>query len=86
MCCWEQRRRYPIDTMEVMTFAQRKQLVLAAWVATVVVIGIVLAVDNPDLWLVIAAVAIIPSVIANWLWSKPEATLSQLIAAARSRP
>ena len=69
-----------------MSFAQRKQLVLATWVATVGIAGVVLAVDKPDLWFLIVALALVPAAIASWLWTRPEATLSQLIAAARSRP
>jgi hypothetical protein len=68
-----------------MTFAQRKLLVLAAWVATVTIAGVILTVDKPELWILIAALALIPAAIGNWLWNAPEATLSQLIAAARSR-
>ena len=68
-----------------MTFAERKQLVLTAWVATVAIIGVVLTIDKPDLWILVAGLALVPSGIANWWWNAPEATLSQLIAAARSR-
>ena len=68
-----------------MTFDQRKRLVLAAWVATIAIVGLVFAVDKPDLWSLIAVLALAPSAIANWLWKAPPATVSQLIAAARSR-
>jgi UDP-N-acetylmuramyl pentapeptide phosphotransferase/UDP-N-acetylglucosamine-1-phosphate transferase len=68
-----------------MTFAQRKVLVLAAWVATVATVGLILAIDKPDLWLLIACFALIPATIGNWFWNAPEATLTQLIARARSR-
>lgn len=68
-----------------MPFALRKQLVLAAWVATVAVTGLVLTIDKPDLWIAVAGLALVPSAIANWFWNPPEATLSQIIAAARSR-
>lgn len=69
-----------------MTFAQRKLLILAAWVATVATAGLILTIDKPALWTLIVCVAVIPAAIANWLWEAPEATLSQLIARARSRP
>lgn len=69
-----------------MTFDQRKQLVLAAWVATIAIIGVIFAIDKPGLWILIAGLALAPSVIANWLWNAPPPTVSQLIAAARSRP
>lgn len=69
----------------IMTFAQRKHLVLAAWVATVAIAGVIFTIDKPDLWLLVAALAIVPAIVANWLWNAPEATLTQLIAAARSR-
>jgi hypothetical protein len=68
-----------------MTFAQRKLLVLAAWSATIMTVGVVLAVDKPDLWLLIACLAIIPAAIGSWFWDAPEPTLSELIARARSR-
>ena len=68
-----------------MTFAQRKLVVLAAWVATVAVVGIILAVDRPELWMLVACFALIPAAIGNWFWQAPEATLSELIARARSR-
>ena len=68
-----------------MTFAERKLLVLAAWVATVAIIGLFLTIDKPDLWMLVAALALVPAAIGNWLWNAPEATLTQLIAAARSR-
>ena len=68
-----------------MTFDQRKQLVLAAWVATIAIVGVVFAVDKPGLWIPVAVLALAPTVIANWLWDAPPATVTQLIAAARSR-
>ena len=68
-----------------MTFAQRKFLVLAAWVAMVATVGMVLAIDRPSMWLVVACFALIPAAVANWFWDAPEATLSQLIARGRQR-
>ena len=68
-----------------MSFAQRKQLILTAWTASIVIAGVILAIDKPSLWLPAAAVALVPPAIANWFWNAPEPTLSQLIAVARSR-
>ncbi len=68
-----------------MTFTQRKQLVLVAWVATVAIIGLILTIDKPDLWMLVATLALVPAAIGSWLWNAPETTLSQLIARARSR-
>lgn len=68
-----------------MTFAQRKLLVLAAWVATVAIVGMLLTIDHPEMWMLVACFALIPAAIGNWFWNAPEATLSQLIARARSR-
>ena len=68
-----------------MTFAQRKLLVLSVWAATVTAAGLIFAIDKPDLWLLVASLAIIPVVIGNRLWDAPEATLSELIAKRRSR-
>lgn len=53
--------------------------------ATVSTVGLILAVDKPDLWLVVACLALVPAMMGNWLWVAPEPTLSQLIARARSR-
>ena len=74
-------RRYDV----CMTFDQRKQLVLAAWVATIAIIGLVVAIDKPDLWILIAVLALAPTAIANWFWNAPPPTVAQLIATARSR-
>jgi hypothetical protein len=68
-----------------MTFAQLKRLILAAWVASAAIVGLILFVDKPGLWILVAALALVPAAIGNWFWNAPEATLSQLIAAARSR-
>ena len=68
-----------------MTFPERKLFVLAAWVATVAIVGLMLTIDKPDLWMWVATLALVPAAIGNWLWNAPEATLTQLIAAARSR-
>jgi hypothetical protein len=68
-----------------MTFAHRKLLLLAAWVATVAIAGFILTIDKPDLWMLIACIALIPAAIGNWLWDAPEPTLAQIIATARKR-
>lgn len=69
-----------------MIFAQRKFLVLAAWAGTATTVGLILAVDNPEMWALVASLVIIPVIIANWLWDAPEPTLSELVARSRSRP
>ena len=58
-----------------MTFAQWKFLVLAAWAAVVAASGLIFATDKPDLWLLIACLAIVPVLIGHRLWAPPEATL-----------
>lgn len=68
-----------------MTFAQRKLLVLAAWAAMVVTVGLILGVDKPLSWVVIGSLAIFPVVIGHRLWDAPEPTLSELIVRGRSR-
>ena len=68
-----------------MTFVQRQLLVLAAWAGLMVTLGVILAVDTPLSWAVIASVAIVPVVIGNRLWDAPEPTLSELIARGRAR-
>ena len=62
-----------------MTFEQTKFLVLSAWVASVITVGLILTVDRPSLWMVVASVAVIPASVASWLWTAPPVTLSQLI-------
>jgi hypothetical protein len=69
-----------------MTFSQRKLLVLSAWVATVVTVGLILTVDRPNLWVLVGAVAMVPAAVANWFWDRPDPTLAELIARGRSRP
>ena len=66
-------------TFETMTFEQRKFLVLSAWVAGVIAIGIILTIDKPDLWLLVATTAMLPAAIASWLWKESAVTLSQLV-------
>ena len=66
-----------------MTFEQRKFLLLAAWTATVVTVGVVMTIDRPTLWVMIASVALGPAAIANWLWNAPEPTLAELITRHR---
>ena len=68
-----------------MTFPQRKLLVLSAWVATIATVGLMVTIDTPDRWLLVAAIAMIPAGIANWLWDQPEPTLSELIARSRAK-
>jgi hypothetical protein len=68
-----------------MSFDQQKQLILAAWVATILVIGVMFAIEKPNLWVFVAGLALGPSAIAHWLWNAPQATMSQLIATAKAR-
>ena len=69
-----------------MTFAQRKFLVLAAWVVTVMTAGLILTIDKPNLWVLVTVAATLPAVVGNWLWDPPDPTLSELIARSRPRP
>jgi hypothetical protein len=48
-------------------------------------VGLILAIDRPDLWVLVTSLTIIPVIIGSWLWDAPKATLSQLVARARSR-
>jgi hypothetical protein len=66
-----------------MSFEQRKSLLLTAWTATVVTVGIIMTIDRPTLWFTVVAVALIPAAIGNWLWNPPEPTLAELIAKHR---
>ena len=66
-----------------MTFDQRKLIVLSAWTAIVLTVGIITTIENPSLWLMVACIAFVPPAIGNWLWIAPEATLSELIARHR---
>lgn len=62
-----------------MSFEQRKFLVLSSWVACVMVVGIIMTIDKPDLWILVATAAVLPAVVGSWLWNAPQVTLSQLI-------
>ena len=62
-----------------MTFDQRKLLILSAWAAIISTTGIILTIERPTMWIFIACVALIPAAVANWLWTGPELTLSQLV-------
>ena len=66
-----------------MSFDQRKMLVLSAWTATMITLGIIMTIETPSLWFAVACLAVIPAAIGNWLWNAPEPTLSQLIAKQR---
>ena len=66
-----------------MTFDQRKLLVLSLWVASTLIIGIILTIDKPDLWLLVATVAVAPAVFGSWLWNAPPPTLAEIIARHR---
>jgi hypothetical protein len=68
-----------------MTFAERKLLILASWVATVAIAGIILTIETPDLWLLVGTLALAPAAMANWLWNAPEATLAEVVAAERAK-
>jgi hypothetical protein len=67
-----------------MTFAQRKLAVLTTWALLVVTVGLIFAINNRELWGLIATLVIVPVVLGNWLWEAPEATLSELIARGRA--
>ncbi|HEX6215582.1 MAG TPA: hypothetical protein VFZ38_12210 [Vicinamibacterales bacterium] len=66
-----------------MTFDQRKLLVLSLWVASALIIGIIVTIDKPDLWLLVATVAVAPALFGSWLWNAPPPTLSEIIARHR---
>lgn len=62
-----------ISDHRVMTFEQRKALVLSFWMLMVVTSAVVLAVNTPAGWGMIGAIAVIPAAIALWLWVPPAA-------------
>ena len=62
-----------------MAFEQIKFLTLSLWVATVITIGLIVTIDRPSLWVVVASVAVIPASVASWLWTAPPVMLTQLI-------
>jgi len=66
-----------------MTFTERKLLILAAWVATVAIVGLILTINKPELWMLVATLALVPAAVGNWFWNAPELTLSEIIAAGR---
>lgn len=62
-----------------MTFDQMKFLVLSVWVASVITVGLILTVDRPSLWVLVATIAVIPASVASWLWTAPPVMVTQLI-------
>jgi len=68
-----------------MIFAEQKLIILSAWVATVAIAGVILAIDKPDLWILIACLALIPAALGTWLWQTPKPALAQAIPTPRSR-
>ena len=62
-----------------MAFEQMKFLALSLWVATVITIGLIVTIDRPSLWVVVACVAVIPASVASWLWTAPPVALAKLI-------
>ena len=61
-----------------MAFEHMKFLALSLWVATVVTIGLIVTIDRPSLWVVVAGLAIIPASVASWLWTAPPVALSPI--------
>lgn len=66
-----------------MTFEQRRALALSFWMLIVTAAGMALGVATPAGWGVIAAIAVIPSIIVMRLWTPPAATMSQRIHSGR---
>ena len=62
-----------------MPFEHMKFLVLSAWVASVITVGLILTINTPSLWVVVATIAVIPASVASWLWTAPPVALTQLI-------
>lgn len=47
------------------------------------IVGAILTIERPSLWLFVAALAMIPAAIGNSVWNEPEMTLSQLVGKYR---
>ena len=69
--------RWPVSLRSVMTFHQQKLLVLATWVATVAIVGLIVAIDKPERWMLIALLALIPAAM-----SISRSTISSAIGAS----
>ena len=78
MQCGTARNRR-ISDHRVMTFEQRKAVVVSFWMLLVVTIAVVLAVNTPAGWGIIGLIAVIPSTIVMRLWTPPAAAIPQQI-------
>lgn len=66
-----------------MTFEQRRAATISSWVLVMAVAGMVLGIATPAGWGILAAIALIPAIVAMRLWTAPPATMSERIHSGR---
>ena len=65
-----------------MTLPQIKVLAVAAWVLAIGAVALLVGVTSTSGWLVLAALAIVPPLVAMRFWKQPDQTMSQSIQEA----
>ena len=65
-----------------MTLQQMKVLAVAAWVLAIGAAALFAGVTSSSGWLVLAALAIVPPLVAMRFWKRPDQTMSQSIQEA----
>lgn len=66
-----------------MTFEQRRAATISSWVLVMAVAGMVLGIATPAGWGILAAIALIPAIVAMRLWTAAPETTSQRINSGR---
>lgn len=65
-----------------MTLPQIKVLAVAAWVLVIGAVALLVGVTSTSGWLALAALAIVPPLVAMRFWKRPDQTMSQSIQEA----
>ena len=65
-----------------MTLPQIKVLAVAAWVLAIGAVALLAGVTSTSGWLALAALAIVPPIVAMRFWKRPDQTMSQSIQEA----
>ena len=66
-----------------MGMKQIKMALALAWIAAVIVVGLLLGVSTPGRLVLMAAFCILPPIGMMFLWSEPQETLSETIQGGR---
>ena len=65
-----------------MTLQQIKVLTVTAWVLAIGAAGLLAGIASSSGWLALAALAIVPPIVAMRFWKRPDQTMSQSIQEA----